>query len=448
MGLLRRIDSGDEGEKDQSHKPQPLGQDSHDSLASSSAYLDLKTRVRSKLLAAMKTSFVPRSPDVRAEVEALFVSILSQEGIVLSQQERQRLFEALLADAGGDGPLEPLLADDSITEIMINGPKDIFIERGGRISRASVTFENKEHLYRIIDRMLIPAMTDYGDRRPLVETHLSDGSRVTGIIPRDPSLAPVLTIHRPSKPLTIEDLIRFGTVTADLAKFFRACVVARLNIAVIGRPGSGKTMLLNVLANFIPAAERIIVIEDLDHIQLSQEHVLAFQWPLDANYPHKLTRRDLLRHCFRMRPGRIIILEAQADEAFELISAMNRGFTGALFAVTGTSPDNGLFHLELLAQVSKVGLSERIIKQLIASSIDLVCQIDQLPDSSRKVVRVAEIQGVEDDAIILSDLYVFEQTGLEAGKVIGQIKPTGLRPKFMGRIERAGIHLPPSVFGI
>ncbi len=459
MSLLRRIERGGQaGEKPQTSKLEQVRQAQVPTAAGAVAarrpdgggYQDLKVRIQNKLLSELDASVDPRSPEVRAAIEELFTTILNEESIVLGRQERQMLYEAIVAEILGYGPLEPLLADDTITEIMVNGPKNVYIERNGNILRTNVTFEDEDHVLRVLDRIVAPLGRRIDESSPTVDARLPDGSRVNAVIRPIALCGPTITIRKFSRrPYTVEDLIRFGSMTPEIAEFLRAAVVAKLNIIVSGGTGSGKTTLLNVLSGFIPNDERIVTIENAAELQLRQEHVV----PLESRPPNiegrgEVSIRDLVVNSLRMRPDRIVVGECRAGEALDMLQAMNTGHEGSMTTLHSNSPRDTLARLEVMCLMAGMDLPVRAIREQVASAIDLIIHQDRLRDGSRKIVKITEVQGMEGDVITMSDLFEFEQTGLEAGKVIGRIRPTGLRPKFIDKIEAAGIHLPSSVFGI
>jgi pilus assembly protein CpaF len=419
--------------------------------AARESYMDIKSRVQTKLLAELDPSMdMSRHAEIRTTMEELFTTILAEENIVLSRAERTRLFEQIVAEILGLGPLEPLLADESITEIMVNGPKNIYIERKGILHRVNVSFESEDHVLRILDRIVAPLGRRIDESQPYVDARLSDGSRVNAVIRPISLVGPTITIRKFSKkPLTVDDLIRFGSITREVIEFMRACVIAKLNIVVSGGTGSGKTTLLNVLSSFIPDGERIVTIENAAELQLRQEHVVTLESrPPNIENKGEVTIQDLVVNSLRMRPDRIVVGECRAGEALDMLQAMNTGHDGSLTTAHSNSPRDTLARLEVMCLMSGMDLPVRAIREQIASAIDLICHQDRMRDGTRKVVRVTEVQGMEGDVVVLSDIFEFEQTGVEGGKVIGRIRPTGLRPKFMDQLEAAGINLPPSIFGI
>jgi len=413
-------------------------------------YSELRSRVQQKLLAELDPSIDTRSPEVRAQIEETFNQILNEENVMLARTERQKLFEQIVAEILGLGPLEQLLAEETISEIMVNGPKNIYIEQRGRLSRSTVVFENEDHVLRVLDRIVSPLGRRIDESSPLVDARLPDGSRVNAIIRPLALCGPTITIRKFSKkPLTVEDLIRFGSFTKEIAEFMAACVVARLNGVVSGGTGSGKTTLLNVLSGFIPNDERIVTIENAAELQLRQEHVVTLESrPPNIEGKGEVTIRDLVINSLRMRPDRIVVGECRGGEALDMLQAMNTGHDGSLTTAHANSPRDCLARLETMCLMAGMDLPVRAIREQVAAAVDVIVQQERLRDGTRKVTKITEIQGMEGDVITMSDIFEFEQTGLEAGKVIGRIRPTGLRPKFIDRIEASGIHLPPSVFGI
>jgi pilus assembly protein CpaF len=414
------------------------------------SYIDLKSRVQNKLIAELDHVDNSRKNEIRQHIEELFNTILSEESMVLSKGERQRLFEAIVADILGFGPIEPLLGDDSISEIMVNGPKNIFIERKGHLTRANVSFDDDEHVLRIIDRIVAPLGRRVDESSPLVDARLPDGSRVNIVIRPIALNGPTITIRKFSKtPLSAQDLIRFGSMTGEIAEFLRACVIGRLNMVVSGGTGSGKTTLLNVLSSFIPNDERIITVENAAELQLQQEHVVTLESrPSNIEGKGMISIQDLVVNCLRMRPERIVVGECRSGEALDMLQAMNTGHDGSLTTLHANTPRDAIARLEVMCLMSGMDLPVRAIREQIASAVNLICQQSRLRDGSRKILFITEVQGMEGEMITMSDIFTFEQTGYENGKIVGRIRPTGLRPKFIERIEDAGIHLPPSVFGL
>ena len=475
MSLLRRIEQGQggsqqEGGSSPSTPPTPTGAGQSgggDSSRLSSlqarrvsapitspqagSYFDLKTRVQNKLLAESDPSMdVSRTDDVRRTIQGLFEQILAEENIVLSRPERARLFEQIAAEILGLGPLQSLLEDDTITEIMVNGPKNIYIERKGKLHRVPVTFESNEHVMRIIDRIVAPLGRRIDESSPYVDARLQDGSRVNAVIPPISLVGPVLTIRKFSRnPITIEQLVQFGSITSEAVQFLKACVEARLNILISGGTGSGKTTLLNVMSSFIPNDERILTIENAAELQLRQEHVVTLESrPPNIEGRGEVTIRDLVINALRMRPERIIVGECRGGETLDMLQAMNTGHDGSMTTAHANTPRDALSRVETMCLMAGMDLPVRAIREQVSSAVDLICQQERMRDGTRKVTTITEVSGMEGDVITMTDIFVFEQTGMENGKIVGRLRPTGLRPKFMEKIETAGINLPPSIFGI
>ena len=333
---------------------------------------------------------------------------------------------------------------------MVNGPKQVFVERGGKLQKVNTNFEDQEHLMRIIDRIVAPLGRRIDEGSPMVDARLPDGSRVNAVIPPISINGPALTIRLFSKiPLTIENLIEFGSITREAVEFLRACIVAKLNVVVAGGTGSGKTTLLNIVSNFIPDDERIITIENAAELQLRQEHVVTLESrPPNVEGRGEVSIRDLVVNSLRMRPDRIVVGEVRSGEALDMLQAMNTGHDGSLTTLHANSPRDALSRLETMVLMSGMDLPHRAIREQIAAALDLIVHTERMRDGSRKVISISEIQGMEGDVITMSEIFRFEQTSIEDGKVIGRLRPTGLRPKFMNKIREAGIMLPPTIFGI
>jgi pilus assembly protein CpaF len=415
------------------------------------SYFDLKTRVQNKLLSELDPSMdITRTDDVRRTIQDLFEQILAEENIVLSRPERARLFEQIAAEILGLGPLQPLLEDDTITEIMVNGAKNIYIERKGKIHRVPVTFENNDHVMRIIDRIVAPLGRRIDESSPYVDARLQDGSRVNAVIPPISLVGPVLTIRKFSRnPITVEQLIQFGSITQEAIQFLKACVESRLNIVISGGTGSGKTTFLNVLSGFIPSDERILTIENAAELQLRQEHVVTLESrPPNIEGRGEITIRNLVVNALRMRPERIIVGEIRDEAALDMLQAMNTGHDGSMTTLHSNGPRDTLSRLETMTLMAGMDLPSRAIREQVSSAIDLICHQERMRDGTRKITNLTEVSGMEGEVITMTDIFVFEQTGFENGQIMGRLRPTGLRPKFMDKIEASGINLPPSIFGI
>jgi len=389
--------------------------------------------------------------DLRPQVEGIVDRFLSLNSLALTRDERIRLVEEVIAEVTGLGPLEPLLQDETITEVMVNGPDHIYIERNGKIQRVQTSFLNDDHVLRIIDRIITPLGRRIDQTSPRVDARLPDGSRVNCIIEPLSLIGPVITIRKfAARPYTVEDLVRFGTATAEMFDFLRACVEARLNIFVSGGTGSGKTTTLNVISAFVPEEERIVTIEDAAELQLRQEHVITLEArPANLEGSGEITTRDLLRNSLHMRPDRIIVGECRGGEALDMIQAMTVGEEGSLSTGHANSSQDMLRRLETMILMSGYDLPLRSIREQIASAVDLIVHTARLGDGSRKIVNITEVYGIEDDQILTQDIFEFTQTGVgERGKILGTLKPTGVRPTFMPKFQANGIVLPAGDFGI
>jgi pilus assembly protein CpaF len=389
--------------------------------------------------------------DIRASITAIIDRVVAKNAFAVTRDERLSLIEEVVHEVTGLGPLEPLLADETITEVMVNGPNNIFIERGGKITRVDVSFVNDEHVRRIIDRIIAPLGRRIDESSPRVDARLPDGSRVNAVIAPLSLIGPVITIRKfAAKPFTVQDLVRFGTASPDMFDFLRHCVWARLNVFVSGGTGSGKTTFLNVLSSFIPEDERIVTVEDAAELQLRQEHVVTLEArPPNAENSGEVTIRDLLRNAMHMRPDRIIVGECRSGEALDMIQAMMTGHDGSLSTGHANTTRDMLRRLETMILMTGYELPLRAIREQIAAAVDVIVHTARLKDGSRKIVNITEVYGIEDDEILTQDIFVFEQTGIdENGKVIGELRPTGIRPTFMGVFKSAGIELPPGEFGI
>ncbi|MFC1997029.1 CpaF family protein [Chloroflexota bacterium] len=458
MSLLKRIEQGHEDKSQddsesssrlmslQSRRVAPPGVS-----AQRDSYSDLKTRVQNRLLAELDPSIdISQAGVVRNTIRDLFEQILAEENIVLSRQEKHRLYEQIVAEILGFGPLQNLLEDETITEVMVNGAKNIYIERGGKIQRVPISFESDDHVMRIIDRIVAPLGRRIDESSPYVDARLPDGSRVNAVIPPIALVGPTLTIRKFAKnPITIEQIIKFGTISPEALQYLKACVEARLNVVISGGTGSGKTTLLNILSQFIPSDERIITIENAAELQLRQEHVVTLESrPPNIEGSGEVTIRQLVVNSLRMRPDRIIVGEIRDEASLDMLQAMNTGHDGSMTTAHSNGPRDTLSRIETMSLMSGMELPIRAIREQIASAIDLIVHQERLRDGSRKIVNITEVSGMEGDVITMTDVFAFEQSGIEDGKVIGRLRPTGLRPKSINQIEAAGIHLPPSIFGI
>ena len=389
-----------------------------------------------------------RDAETTQQVRERFAAVLLM-GVSLAPAAEKLMERQVLDEVLGFGPLEALLANPNITEIMVNGPEHIFIEQKGHLTEISVKFDDETHLMRIIDRIIRPLGRRVDRKSPMVDARLPDGSRVNVIIPPAAIHGATLTIRKFSqKKLQIEDLIQFGSLTPQMAEFLRACVVTRLNTVVAGGTGSGKTTLLNVLSNFIPDEERIVTIEDSAELQLNKPHVVALEArPPEADGTGRVTIRELVINSLRMRPDRIVVGEVRSGEALDMLQAMNTGHDGSLTTIHANTPRDVISRLETLVLMAGIDFPVRVVREQISGAIDLIVQQARLRDGSRKIVRITEVQGMEGDIVVLQDIFRYVEKGLDAsGKVLGEMQPAGIRPKFTPRLETAGFKLPPEIF--
>lgn len=421
------------------------------SLGSMEGLTEFKNRVQNKLLATLEpTTDMSRKEQLRQQIERVIDDMILEEQRTISRPEKIRLYESVCAELLGFGPLDPLLDDEAITEIMVNGAKHVYVEKRGKIIRANVAFESNEHVLRIIDRIVSPLGRRIDESSPYVDARLPDGSRVNAVIPPISLVGPVLTIRKFSKrPITVEQLIGYGSVTPEAMQFLKACVEARLNVVISGGTGSGKTTLLNVLSSYIPGDERIITIENAAELQLQQEHVVTMESrPMNIEGKGEITIRQLVVNALRMRPDRIIVGEIRDEAALDMLQAMNTGHEGSMTTLHSNSPRDTLSRLETMVLMAGMDLPVRAIREQVSSAIDLIIHQDRLRDGTRKITYMTEVLGMEGDVITTTDLFTFEQAGIENGQIIGMLRPSGLVPKFMDKIRASGINLPTSLFGI
>jgi pilus assembly protein CpaF len=414
------------------------------------SFRDVKFRIQNRVIQDLDPKLdLSNQVEVRRQIEDIFGKVIDEEGLALTRAERVRMLEQITDEIIGLGPMEPLLRDESISEVMVNGPRQVYIERSGKLELTNVVFQNDDHVMRIIDRIISPIGRRVDESSPMVDARLTDGSRVNAIIPPLSLVGPVITIRKFSaSPFTVDDLIRFGTATADMFDFMRACVEARLNIFVSGGTGSGKTTTLNVLSSFIPNDERIVTIEDAAELQLRQEHVVTLESrPPNIEGKGAIPIRELVRNSLRMRPDRIIVGECRSGEALDMLQAMNTGHDGSMSTGHANSPRDMLARLETMVLMAGVDLPVRAIREQIASAVDLIVHQSRLKDGTRKITHITEVQGMEGDIVVMQDVFVFEQTGIVDGKIQGRLKATGIRPKFVEKFEVMGIHLAPNLFG-
>ena len=385
----------------------------------------------------------------RKEVEARLQEAYASARVNLPESARVELMKEVMNEFFGFGPIQPLLEDPTITEVMVNGPMRVYIERAGKIQLTPIKFDDDDHVRRVIDRIILPLGRRVDMDSPLVDARLPDGSRVNAAIPPVAIDGPCVTIRKFSnKKLLVEDLLKFGSITTQISEFLKACVIGRLNIVISGGTGSGKTTLLNVLSGFIPEEERIVTIEDAAELKLNQDHVVR----LETKKPNvegkgEITIRECVRNSLRMRPDRIVVGECRGAEALDMLQAMNTGHDGSLTTLHANSPRDALSRIETMSLMAGMDLPLKVLREQIASAVELIVQQSRLRDGSRKVTAITEVAGMEGDTVVLQDIFKFVEEGLDkTGKVIGAIQPTGLRPLFTPKLEAAGFRLPPEIF--
>ncbi|HLM54690.1 MAG TPA: CpaF family protein [Pyrinomonadaceae bacterium] len=410
-------------------------------------FQEMKSRLHRAIINRMDLSKLGQLPpeQLHSEVARLAEDLITAENAPLSSSDRERLVGEVRHELFGLGPLEPLLADPAICDILVNSPKNIYIERGGRLERTNVEFKDDEHLMRVIERIVSTVGRRIDESSPMVDARLQDGSRVNAIIPPLSLDGPVLSIRRFGKePLRMAKLIEIGAVTKDIAEMFEMCVRARLNVIISGGTGAGKTTMLNALSAYIPEDERIVTIEDSAELQLQQPHVVRLETrPANIEGRGEVTQRDLVKNALRMRPDRIVIGEVRGGESIDMLQAMNTGHDGSLTTIHANTPRDAIARLETMIQMTGMRLSDRAMRQQIASAIDLVIQAARLSDGTRRITAISEITGMEGETITMQEIFQFERKGMDKdGKVIGRFRPTGVRPRFAERLKQYGMQLP------
>ncbi|HKU74867.1 MAG TPA: CpaF family protein [Pyrinomonadaceae bacterium] len=410
-------------------------------------FQDIKARLHKAIIARLDlTKLNTLAPDrVRAEVSRLAEGLLQAESMPLSSAEKERLVSEVHHELFGLGPLEPLLADPTISDILVNTYANVFVERRGKLEKTAISFKDDEHLRRVIERIVSTVGRRIDEAQPMVDARLTDGSRVNAIIPPLAIDGPILSIRRfGADPLKMHMLIENGALTREIAILFEMCVKARLNIIISGGTGAGKTTLLNALSAYIPSDERIVTIEDSAELQLQQPHVVRLETrPPNIEGRGEITQRDLLKNALRMRPDRIVVGEVRSGEAIDMLQAMNTGHDGSLTTIHANTTRDSLSRLETMIQMTGMRLSDRAMRQQIASAVNLVIQVARLTDGTRRITSISEITGMEGEMITMQEIFMFERTGVDQmGKVIGRFRSTGIRPRFAERLKQYGMQLP------
>src|SRR6478672_2152600 len=414
-------------------------------------YLELKANVHRKLLNRLNLEALAHADRSRAESEirTLLFELIAEENMPLSMSEREAFFADVIDEVFGLGPLEPLLRDPGVSDILVNTYKQVYVERSGVLERVPGTFQDNRHLMRVIDRIVSAVGRRVDDSSPMVDARLADGSRVNAIIPPLAVDGPLLSIRRfPSERLKAHDLVNIRSMTRPMLEFLEHCVRARLNMLISGGTGAGKTTLLNVLSSFISELERIVTIEDAAELHLHQEHVARLETrPPNVEGKGAIKQRQLLVNSLRMRPDRIVVGETRGEEALDMLQAMNTGHDGSLTTVHANTPRDALSRIETMIAMGATNLPERAMRQQISSAIQIVVQQTRLSDGSRKITSISEITGMEGDIITMQEIFTFDKLGVsQEGKVIGRFRATGVRPKVCERLKASGIHLPTDMF--
>ena len=414
-------------------------------------WFGIKTKIHAKLLNSLSVDQLKslNKDGMREQIGNVVERLVTEESIPMTVIERERLIEEILDEVFGLGPLEPLLKDPAVSDILVNAFDNIYVERNGRLQETSVRFKDQAHVRMIIDRIVSNIGRRIDDSSPIVDARLDDGSRVCAVIPPLSLLGPVLTIRRFGKKLlTTEQLLKNETLTSGMLDFLSGCVEARLNVIVSGGSGSGKTTMLNTLSRYIPEEERIVTIEDTAELQMQQEHVVRLETrPMNIEGAGAITQRDLVINALRMRPDRIIIGECRGPEALDMMQAMNTGHDGSMTTTHANSPRDAFSRLETMVMMASQHIPDKVIRQMLSSAVHIVVHTSRLIDGTRKLTSVSEVVGVEDEHVIMNDIFLFEREGVtEHGKVIGRFHATGNRPHCWGRLKAYGIHLSQAIF--
>src|SRR6266567_755118 len=417
----------------------------------SDRWFEIKSKVHYKLVNSLTAEQLKdlNKENVRGQIGVVVEKLIIDEALPMTMGERERLIEEILDEVFGLGPLEPLLKDPSISDILVNGFDNVYVERAGRMVETNIRFKDASHVRLIIERIVSAIGRRIDDSSPIVDARLADGSRVCAVIPPLSLIGPVISIRRYGKKvLSSEDLLKNETFTTGMLDFLSGCVEARLNIVVSGGSGSGKTTMLNTLSRFIPEEERIITIEDTAELQLQQSHVVRLETrPINIEGAGAITQRDLVINTLRMRPDRIIVGESRGAEALDMLQAMNTGHDGSMTTVHANAPRDAFSRLETMVMMASQNVPDRVIRQQLASAIHLVCHVSRLSDGTRKVTGIAEVVGVKGDQVDMQDLFNFERTGISSrGKVLGSFRATGAQPVCLERLKAYGIHLSQSIF--
>src|SRR5215470_7156779 len=418
---------------------------------SHTSHQDLKTTLHRELLNKIDLERLTSLQDVRArtQVQSVIYDLISATSVPLSGTEKERICREVLHEVFGLGPLEPLLQDQTITDILVNTHRQVYIERNGMLELTNVVFKDSAHLRHIIDKIVSNVGRRVDESSPMCDARLDDGSRVNVIIPPLAIDGPVMSIRRFGRvPVGIEQMLKSRALTPPMLELLKACVKARLNVVISGGTGAGKTTLLNALSSFIPSRERIVTIEDSAELQLQQPHVVRMECrPPNVEGKGAVRQRELVINALRMRPDRIVVGEVRGGEALDMLQAMNTGHDGSLTTIHANNPRDAIARLETMSLMAEVNLLDRAIRQQIASAVSLIVQIARLSDGSRRITQVSEVTGINDDMVTLQDIFVFDRLGISpSSRVLGRFRATGLRPTFMDRLKASGIQLPPNLF--
>jgi pilus assembly protein CpaF len=417
----------------------------------SDSYQELKTRIHRRLIERLDLANIETigQGQLRNEIGLILNDIINKEGVPLSQSEREKLIVDVQHETFGLGPLEPLLADPDISDILVNNSRNVYVEKFGKLSRVDVAFRNDAHLMQIIDRIVSKVGRRIDESSPMVDARLPDGSRVNAIIPPLAIDGPVLSIRRFGvDPLKMNDILKTGSLTENIATLLKGAVKARLNILISGGTGSGKTTLLNILSEYIPFDERIVTIEDSAELQLKQDHVVRLETrPPNIEGAGSVSQRELVKNSLRMRPDRIILGEVRGGEALDMLQAMNTGHDGSLSTIHANTTRDAMARLETMVLMAGMDLPERAIREQVASAIDIVIQLSRMADGTRKVIKISEITGMEGSVIVMQDVFLYQKKGIDKdGRVLGEFMATGVRPKFADKLHVSGVDLPPDIF--